>query len=1010
MKQHLFFMGVFFFSIIPSLYAGDLLGIPLKPDPPFAMDGALGDWASVPNAYVMDVRENAVWGAAQWTGPADFNGWVKLAWRNDSLFIAAQVTDDQFRQTQAGSGIWKGDHIEIYVDTQPDTAKDNAPFGEETFQIALSPGNFQHTSDPLVDRIPEVFCFHPNQKAIPEAIVASTQTEQGWTLEAAIPWKFLGISAPTAGMALHVEAALSDTDSNEAQQETLLASSPARWEHVRSRLRSAVLAGSDGIPHEAAQATVIFKEARIEPGKKQSFEFDAPSTPEGKDAVLSFQARLDYEKVAGNCPTMTMTLNGKPVTGANFINRPTKAKSGSGQMHTLGGGETITIFYAPDFESADVDPHYGLKDSIRACYFDLNISTQLQPGKNTLEIAHTTTSIPNPLIIANATLQFRTPAPPPKPKAGPPTGPLPFFEPQPTATEFSVKELPNAQLELTIDGETFLIASQFSSPKPEWVHGSCAYFNHTRHIKSTPELVIVRDAFENLGDENLGIMQRHQINLKDRFKKLWLAGLEQGGATAAMNQPANPTTYAATDAHGIGLMPLSDAFRLHATNYAQNGIIGLADNLLVIPAKGKYTAEWAIIPTRQPDYFAFLNPARRLLDANFLIDGAFAFFRAGPLTDKWSDQQITDFLRFKDARYACSSIDYPLYNGWYPHGTAFQRITYDNYIGSFARWRKLVPDIKCLLYFHCFIDVTEDGPTRFADARTLQPDGNQATYGEAHDRLYFPTDKNSYGAAVAKNVDNILDVIGADGVYWDEHEYSRVSYQCGEPWDGCTGDIDPRTMRVTGLKSSITLLSESWRLALAKRILAHGPLIGNGPPFTRAMASLKFPCFVETGSITNCTQAHLHSPIALGDHLTERSERDAYGVMLGALDYGCVYHWYNDVTVIPTHPQLTRYMYPITPLELHEGYIIGKERIITRKSGCFGWGDASEHDVHVFDDTGTEISNFAAPLRHENGKTCTELRLPEDYAAAILRKSAQNHRAREMHPVQHENLKGVDQP
>ena len=56
--------------------------------------------------------------------------------------------------------------------------------------------------------------------------------------------------------------------------------------------------------------------------------------------------------------------------------------------------------------------------------------------------------------------------------------------------------------------------------------------------------------------------------------------------------------------------------------------------------------------------------------------------------------------------------------------------------------------------------------------------------------------------------------------------------------------------------------------------------------FTRAMAALHFPCFVETGSITNCVQAQLWSPIALGDHLSERSETDAYRVMLGALEKG----------------------------------------------------------------------------------------------------------------------------
>jgi len=193
-------------------------------------------------------------------------------------------------------------------------------------------------------------------------------------------------------------------------------------------------------------------------------------------------------------------------------------------------------------------------------------------------------------------------------------------------------------------------------------------------------------------------------------------------------------------------------------------------------------------------------------------------------------------------------------------------------------------------------------------------------------------------------------------------------------------------MDIVRLKSSVTLLSEPWRVALARRILSRGPLIGNGAPFTQAMAGLHFPCFVETGSITNCTHNHLYSPIALGDHLTERSELDAYRNMLAALDYGCVYHWYNDVLVIPTHHHLTRYMYPITPLELHEGYVIGNERIITNRSGLFGWGDNSKHEVHVFNDEGREVEGFEAPLITLEDKTCTELRIGEDWSAAIIRK------------------------
>ena len=550
---------------------------------------------------------------------------------------------------------------------------------------------------------------------------------------------------------------------------------------------------------------------------------------------------------------------------------------------------------------------------------------------------------------------------------------------------FEARAVDDSAIEVRVGEDVFTVVSRFSTPAPGWVNGENEWFKRERSLETTGEAVVVRDSFTNLTGEPLAVMRHNEITLGERMKHLWLGGLERADRTGYSTSPANPTTFAATTSAGIGLLPVDDIARVHVVNQADGDVAGLADNNLVLSPGGTYTAEWAIVPTGKPDYWTFINAARRLYDANFTVDGAFVFLRADHLTDVWTDAEIAEFLRFKSAHYVCASIGY-YKGGRYAHGTSFQQVAHENYINAFARWKGLVPGIKTLVYFHCFIDVTDEGPERYADARLLQADGTQACYGEPYDRIYVPTAENSYGPEIAKNVDIILNKIGADGVYWDEHEYSRFTYTYNEPWDGCTGDIDPKSMSVSRLKSSVTLLSEPWRLALARNILARGPLIGNGPPFTRAMAALKFPCFVETGSITHCVQAHLHTPIALGDHLTERSETDAYRVMLAALDFGCVYHWYNDLTVRPTHPHLVQYMYPITPVELHAGYIIGKERIITKTSGMFGWNDASTHEVHVFDDTGREVEGFDAPQLREDGVTWTELRIAEDWSAVIVKK------------------------
>ena len=970
--------------------AEDVRGIPLKPDPPFAVDGDVGDWSDVPNAMVLERAEQVVWGATNWESARDMSGTVRVAWRREHLFVAVDVVDDQLRQTQRGAGLWKGDHVELYVDAEPDREPKRDAFGAGQFHFGFSPGNFGVTGDPLADCAPEGYCFRPVGTGAEGVLVASARTAAGWALEAAVPWDLLGVTQPAPGLVLRFELGLSDTDTAEPQQESLMTTLTATWGHKRSRLAPAALAGADGVAPPSGGKAPIFDDLALQRGGKQAFAFDVAEMPGDREAVLVLLARLHSAKVAGHTPALRVTVNGQTVAADRLLNKPLRVKARGGAVYTMAAGDRFATYYSPDYTGPNLHPHYGLVGGYRPCLFEWRVTDLVKPGENALVVEHAAAdSVDNPLHAHDAHVAFRRPPPPPKEKAGPPTGPLERIEPRAEPeTEYSVKELPESRLELSFGGDTFVVESRFSTPKPGWVHGTCEYFRHERLLHKRAEAVIVHDTFTNSTDANLALMHRHEAALGEQLKGLWLAGLGQPSRAGSTATPANPTTYAATASNGLGFAALDDVFRVHVTNYAVAGAVGLADNNLVLRPGRSYTVEWALVPTDAADYWRFINAVRRLTGANFNINGCFAFLRASPHTDIWSDPQITDFIRFKDADYVCASISYPRYKGRYCHGTAFQQIPHDHYIAAFERWKRLVPEIKTLVYFHCFLDVTDEAPESFADARTLRPDGTQANYGKSHQNLFIPTETNSYGREIAKNVDVILDKIGADGVYWDEHEYSRWGYHYGEPWDGCSGDVDPTTMTLRRLKSSVTLLSEAWRVGQAKRILERGPLIGNGAPFTRAMAALEFPCFVETGSITNCSRNHLYSPIALGDHLTERSEQDAYDTMLAALDYGCVYHWYNDLLVVPTHHTLTRYMYPITPMELHEGYVIGRERIITKRSGLFGWGDDAAHEVHVFNDAGEEVADSDAPLVRRDGNTYTELRIAEDWSAAIVRNAS----------------------
>ena len=849
---------------------------------------------------------------------------IRLAWREEALFLAIE----------SNASILP---LEITLQTQSAPARSLRIEGDVSAAQIVDAA-----SGTVLDAARAAIAMSPGQ----------------WTAELSIPWGALAPEKPRAGDSFLVNVAGVSLPS--------------------------VLTGADGTLPETSQAVTEAFALPRDGRHEVVVDVDAPGPD--RQVVVAFLARLEFDQVAGYSASLMVAINGHELTQTEMVNKPLRARARGGDVYSLAAGKRLSVYYAPDFTSADLDSHYGLVDGIKACYFELDVTPWLVAGANTLVFTNGASApVDQSLHVADVRLINRAASELAHDGGDAPDGPLEKYAPEiAPGTQFTFGQPDSRTISVTMGADVYVISSRFSQPDGNWTSGENAFYSHQRSVEKRDECLVVKDSFKNLTDRPMPIIQRHEWKPAS-MAKLWLAGLEQPDAKGSTISAANPTTFVATDAAGLGLIATGDVFRIHASNYCNDGVAGLADEQCVLAPGAEYTAAWAIVPVENPSYWDFINASRRLVGANFVIDGGFAFFRAGPLTDVWSDEETTNFVRFKDAKYACATIDHPMYNGFYPHGTAFQRITHDNFRNAFARRRQLMPDVKNLVYFHCFIDVVEDGPERFADARHLMPDGSHATYGQDHDRIYVPTSENTYGPEVAKNVDVILDDIGADGVYWDEHEYSRYLYHFGEPWDGVSGDIDASTFQVRGLKSSVTLITEPWRLALAKRMLERGPLIGNGPAVTKNMIALQFPCFVETGSITNCVQAHLYSPIALGDHLTEQSEKDAYDTMLAALDYGCVYHWYNDMTVIPTHHHLTQYMFPITPIELHEGFIIGKERIITNRSGLFGWGDASGHDVHIFDRSGHETDDIKASQVHDNGQTWTELRIPKGYSAAILR-------------------------
>ena len=183
--------------------AGDIVAHQITSAP--LVDGNLDEWGEGP-AYESQFR---VYTAEKWDGTDDVRATWRLAWDNENLYIAAQVEDDVHVQTQTGNTIFRGDGLSLQIDSQREA--DLGPIlSPDDFQINLSPGNFAGIA-------PSAYRFRGNNDGtMPDApghsiAVATQQAEQGYILEAAIPWADIALT-PSAGLVIGVALNVNDND------------------------------------------------------------------------------------------------------------------------------------------------------------------------------------------------------------------------------------------------------------------------------------------------------------------------------------------------------------------------------------------------------------------------------------------------------------------------------------------------------------------------------------------------------------------------------------------------------------------------------------------------------------------------------------------------------------------------------------------------------------------------------------------------------------------------------
>lgn len=628
---------------------------------------------------------------------------------------------------------------------------------------------------------------------------------------------------------------------------------------------------------------------------------------------------------------------------------------------------------------------------------------------------------------AEASYAFRYP--PPQPEVLDPTRKLVSPLPKPQApVPYKVAVTPNGGLSLTVSGkETYPVESLFSYPnggdnafhcspeadpkaEPAWkvssrqvrpteyaVKGEGQFYRVDRSVFLTSTHVTIKDTITNKTVEPIGIILSNRLGTEGReFNSTHLAGRSVSGAIENESIKSNPTLFLGRQDLGVGLVALDDVFIVQSRAFRKSDAAGILTNEFALDSKATYTLEWAIYLNSTGDYFDFINQVRRDEGRNNVtVEGGFAFISRGAIPPK-------GYIEVRDLKYlslACLSAatDDPKVS---LEGIEFMEYPKEKAVikEQFAKLQKDYPDIKLMFHVAHSLYANNKPEQLFPDSRVIDANGKQPVYPYTYDSygyfskervddnwrwwIYYPTKDNSFGKALLKSVDVMMNELGCKGAFMDGFMIAYGGEYTYDRWDGHTAEIDPKTKTIKRKMGSVLLLSQDVLAEVCQKMRAKGgTVIANGAVVTRTIGREPIPHDLE---ITEGSGVHLApAPCCLGNPFAITCESDIHKDVIAKLKAANLYFYYGEKGV--TYPGAPSQMYPITIEELHSGYIKGKQRLITIHPGVYGWaGDRNLHFGYLYDDRGHMTThNFITTVDSSSVRTQVDL---QENQIAILKK------------------------
>jgi hypothetical protein len=524
------------------------------------------------------------------------------------------------------------------------------------------------------------------------------------------------------------------------------------------------------------------------------------------------------------------------------------------------------------------------------------------------------------------------------------------------------------------------------------VRGQGAFYRLDRTVRPEPTRVVVEDTFTNLTAEVLGIVISNCIDSRR---------LQRGRAAA---QP-NGTVFVQAGDLGAGLLAMDDVYHVHCDSTNTNGVAALRDPHFGLDKGASYTLTWAVYPTGSGSYFDFINQVRKDEGLNGRVDGSLA------LSGSWDPLPQSEVDNKGLAYYAAASLTRVLQNptmsleGWefmeYP--AVRQRLK-----DWIAKNRQRYPRMKIMFHVAHSLYATNKPRELFPDSLAVDENGRADCYGpDSMDYygsyfsrelveqgwrwwLFYPTLDNSFGKYMLNATDVMIKELGANAIWADGfiEGYIKSGYTY-DRWDGHSVTIDPTTKKVLRKKGNVTYLAMPVLKEVARRFDAAGGVVmtngRSGPLSFVKMRNIISSNETGGGDQQPITGLYLGRTVTpLGNPTAIQSAEDIWPDILAKLDLGALYFWYGERDFVKA-PTIVSHMFPITFDEISEGTVRGRERIVTRKSGVYGWpGDGSLARVFHYDGRGQLRGNRSIACI-ERDQVRTRLDLGENEAAVLER-------------------------